>query len=94
MLNDRIRIRLRAYDFRILDQSTGEIADTAKRTGARVIGPIPLPTRIEKFCVLRGPMGHMEGFYHFRREDGSLFRAPIPRFFFQAPPNATGPYLA
>ena len=55
MLNDRIRIRLRAYDYRILDQSTGEIADTAKRTGAQVIGPIPLPTRIEKFCVLRSP---------------------------------------
>jgi ApaG protein len=45
------------------------------------------------FCVLHGPMGHMEGFYHFRREDGSVFRAPIPRFFLQAPPG-TGSYLA
>lgn len=45
------------------------------------------------FCVLHGPMGHMEGFYHFRREDGSVFRAPIPRFYLQAPPG-TGSYLA
>lgn len=50
-----IRIRLRAYDHRILDQATGEIASTAKRTGARVRGPIPLPTQIEKFTVLRSP---------------------------------------
>jgi small subunit ribosomal protein S10 len=50
-----IRIRLRAYDHRILDQSTKEIVNTAKRTGAQVRGPIPLPTRIEKFCVLRSP---------------------------------------
>ena|SRR5690606_11649226 len=50
-----IRIRLRAYDHRILDQATSEIASTAKRTGARVRGPIPLPTRIEKFTVLRSP---------------------------------------
>lgn len=45
------------------------------------------------FCVLRGPMGHMDGFYHFRRRDGSVFRAPVPRFFFQAPPG-TGSHLA
>src|SRR3970040_2336351 len=44
MLNEKIRIRLKAYDYRILDQSTGEIVDTAKRTGARVAGAIPLPT--------------------------------------------------
>jgi small subunit ribosomal protein S10 len=50
-----IRVRLRAYDHRILDQSTKEIVNTAKRTGAEVRGPIPLPTRIEKFCVLRSP---------------------------------------
>ena len=55
MLNEKIRIRLKAYDYRILDQSTGEIVDTAKRTGARVAGPIPLPTSINKFTVLRGP---------------------------------------
>ena len=50
-----IRVRLRAYDHRILDQFTKEIVNTAKRTGAQVRGPIPLPTRIEKFCVLRSP---------------------------------------
>lgn len=51
----KIRIRLKAYDHRLLDQSAAEIVDTAKRTGAKVIGPIPLPTRINKFCVLRSP---------------------------------------
>jgi small subunit ribosomal protein S10 len=51
----KIRIRLKAYDHRLLDQSTSEIVDTAKRTGARVAGPIPLPTRINRFTVLRGP---------------------------------------
>jgi len=50
-----IRVRLRAYDHRVLDQSTKEIVNTAKRTGAAVRGPIPLPTRIEKFTVLRSP---------------------------------------
>ena len=55
MLNEKIRIRLKAYDYRILDQSTGEIVDTAKRTGAQVRGPIPLPTRIERFTVNRSP---------------------------------------
>jgi small subunit ribosomal protein S10 len=50
-----IRIRLKAFDHRVLDQSTSEIVSTAKRTGAQVRGPIPLPTRIEKFTVLRGP---------------------------------------
>lgn len=50
-----IRIRLKAFDHRILDTSTGEIVNTAKRTGASVRGPIPLPTRIEKFCVCRSP---------------------------------------
>ena len=54
MNNDtRIRIRLKGYDFRILDRSSQEIVDTAVRTGARVAGPIPLPTRIEKFSVNR-----------------------------------------
>ena len=55
MLNEKIRIRLKAYDSRILDQSATEIVDTAKRTGARVAGPIPLPTVINKFTVLRSP---------------------------------------
>jgi len=55
MAQQKIRIRLKAYDHRLLDQSTKEIVDTAKRTGARVAGPIPLPTAINKFCVLRSP---------------------------------------
>lgn len=50
-----IRIRLRAYDHRVLDSSTNEIVNTAKRTGARVRGPVPLPTRTERFTVLRSP---------------------------------------
>ena len=53
--SQKIRIRLKAYDYRLLDQSTKEIVDTAKRTGARVAGPIPLPTSINKYCVLRSP---------------------------------------
>lgn len=50
-----IRIRLKAFDHRILDQATAEIVNTAKRTGARVRGPVPLPTRIEKFSINRSP---------------------------------------
>ncbi len=53
--NQRIRIRLKAFDHRLLDRSVKEIVDTAKRTGASIKGPIPLPTRINKFCVLRSP---------------------------------------
>ena len=55
MQGQSIRIRLRAYDSRLLDKSTADIVETAKRTGARVAGPIPLPTRIEKFSVNRSP---------------------------------------
>lgn len=55
MTNQRIRIRLKAYDHKLLDQSTHEIVATAKKTGARVAGPIPLPTKIRKFTVLRSP---------------------------------------
>ena len=55
MDNQNIRIRLKAFDHRVLDQSTTEIVTTAKRTGAAVRGPIPLPTKIEKFTVLRSP---------------------------------------
>ena len=55
MDNQNIRIRLKAFDHRVLDQSTQEIVNTAKRTGAQVRGPVPLPTRIEKYTVLRGP---------------------------------------
>ncbi len=55
MNGQNIRIRLKAFDHRVLDASTREIVNTAKRTGARVRGPVPLPTRIEKFTVLRSP---------------------------------------
>ena len=53
--SDKIRIRLKAYDYRVLDQSTSEIVETAKRTGARLAGPIPLPTSKNKWTVLRSP---------------------------------------
>ena len=55
MKNQRIRIRLKAFDHRLIDQSTQEIVDTAKRTGAQVKGPIPLPTNKERFTVLISP---------------------------------------
>lgn len=51
----RIRIRLKAYDHRLLDQSAESIVETAKRTGSRIVGPIPLPTDIERYTVLRSP---------------------------------------
>ncbi len=54
-MNQKIRIRLRGYDHKLLDQSAVEIMDTAKRTGARVSGPIPLPTAINRWTVLRSP---------------------------------------
>ena len=53
--SQKIRIRLKAFDYRLIDQSALEIVDTAKRTGAQVRGPIPLPTKIEKFTVNRSP---------------------------------------
>jgi small subunit ribosomal protein S10 len=55
MARQRIRIPLKAYDHRLLDQSALQIVETAQRTGAEVVGPVPLPTRIEKFTVLRSP---------------------------------------
>ena len=55
MAQQRIRIRLKAYDHRVIDQSAQEIVDTVKRTGARVAGPIPLPTSIERFTMTRSP---------------------------------------
>jgi small subunit ribosomal protein S10 len=53
--NQKIRIRLKAYDYRVLDQSVVEIVETAKRTGAVVKGPVPLPTRVQRFDLLRSP---------------------------------------
>ena len=55
MTGDRIRIRMEAYDHRALDSSAKEIVDHAKRTNARVCGPIPVPTRVERYTVLRSP---------------------------------------
>jgi len=55
MSNSEIKIRMEAYDHEALDKSTAELVDTAKRTGARVRGPVPLPTRIERYTVLRSP---------------------------------------
>ncbi len=54
-MDQKIRIRLKAYDYRILDQSVGEIVETVQRTGAKIAGPIPLPTRISRYTVLRSP---------------------------------------
>ncbi len=55
MQSQKIRIRLKAYDYKLIDQSAMEIVDTAKRTGAVVKGPVPLPTAIERFDILRSP---------------------------------------
>jgi len=55
MPKQKIRIKLKAFDHRILDQSAGQIVEAAERTGAKVVGPVPLPTRIKKFCVIRSP---------------------------------------
>ena len=55
MNGQRIRIKLRGFDYRVIDQSAIDIVDTAKRTGARVAGPIPMPTRIERYTVNRSP---------------------------------------
>lgn len=55
MANQKIRIRLKAFDHRLIDRSAGEIVETAKRTGAQVRGPIPLPTRRERFTILTSP---------------------------------------
>ncbi len=55
MAKQRIRIRLKAYDHKVLDESARQIVEAAERTGARVIGPVPLPTKIERFSVIRSP---------------------------------------
>ena len=65
MAKQKIRIRLKAYDHRVLDQSARQIVDSAERTGARVVGPVPLPTRIEKFTVRRSPFIDKDSHEHF-----------------------------
>jgi small subunit ribosomal protein S10 len=61
----KVRIRLKAFDHKLLDQSTSEIVETAKRTGARLSGPIPLPTKISRYAVLRSPHVDKKSMEHF-----------------------------
>jgi len=61
MALQKIRIRLKAYDHRVLDESAAQILDAAEKTGAKVAGPIPLPTEIRKYTVIRGPFVHKDG---------------------------------
>ena len=65
MAKQKIRIRLKAYDHRVLDQSAKRIVETAERTGARVVGPIPLPTRIERFTIRRSTFIDKDSHEHF-----------------------------
>lgn len=64
-VKNKIRIRLKAYDHRVLDQSAQRIVDTAERTGARVVGPVPLPTRVERFTVMRSTFIDKDSQEHF-----------------------------
>jgi len=61
----KIRIKLKSFDHKLLDKSTLEIVDTVKRTGARIAGPVPLPTRISRYCVLRSPHVDKNSREHF-----------------------------
>ncbi|MBM3941104.1 MAG: 30S ribosomal protein S10 [SAR202 cluster bacterium] len=63
--NERIRIVLKGFDHRLLDQSTSQIVEAAERTGAGVVGPVPMPTRIKRFCVLRSPHTDKDSREHF-----------------------------
>jgi len=65
MARQKIRIRLKAYDHRVLDQSAQQIVETAERTGADVVGPVPLPTKIERFTVRRSPFIDKDSQEHF-----------------------------
>lgn len=65
MARQKIRIRLKAYDHRLLDESVRQIVETAERTGAKVVGPVPLPTKIERFCVIRSPFIDKRSMEHF-----------------------------
>jgi len=70
-MNTKIRIKLKSFDSRLLDKSSTEIVAKAKRTGAKVAGPIPIPTRIERFCVLRSPHADKKSREHFERRTHS-----------------------
>ena len=65
-IKNKIRIRLKAYDHRVLDQSAQRIVDTAERAGARVVGPVPLPTKLERFTVRRGAVIDKDSHEHFQ----------------------------
>ncbi len=65
MPQQRIRIRLKAFDHRVLDRSAAQIAESAERTGAVVVGPVPLPTRIRRYTVIRSPFKHKDSQEHF-----------------------------
>lgn len=65
MAKQKIRIRLKAYDHRVLDQSARRIVNTAERTGAKVVGPVPLPTRLERFTVRRSTFIDKDSHEHF-----------------------------
>ena len=65
MAKQRLRIRLKAYDHRALDQSAQRIVETAERTGATVVGPVPMPTKIERYTVRRGPYIDKDSHEHF-----------------------------
>jgi small subunit ribosomal protein S10 len=65
MADQKIRIRLKAFDHKILDQSAAQIVDAAERTGAIVAGPVPLPTKLEKYTVIRGPFIDKDSQEHF-----------------------------
>lgn len=91
----RETVRLFWRHWRIHDPVAGDV----EVEGEGVVGESPLLApgeshEYQSFCVLSSPTGHMDGFYHFRRGDGSVFRAPIPRFLLHAPLDAGGGYLA
>jgi small subunit ribosomal protein S10 len=65
MAKSKIRIRLKAFDHRVLDQSSKRIVDTAERSGAKVIGPVPLPVKLERFTVRRSPFIDKDSHEHF-----------------------------
>jgi len=65
MAKQKIRIRLKAYDHRVIDQSAKRIVETAERSGAQVVGPVPLPTKLERFTVIRSPFLDKDSQEHF-----------------------------
>ena len=80
MADQRIRIRLKAFDHRLIDRSASEIVETAKRTGAQVRGPIPLPTRIERYTVLTSPHVNKDARDQYPHGGGTLVDGEEPRW--------------